>query len=439
MLHKTRPVLAITAAALFTLIVGCASKPKPVADKPTAFWPPYPDEPRLQYLTSFTGSASLEAPKSKFDDLIYGKEVEKELGIKLPYGVAIWNGRIYVCDLRSASITILDLKTRQTLIMGTSGASSLTRPTDIAIAPDGYKYVADLGNNLVVVFDPQDRMVNQIGHKDLKPTGVAVFQDELYVCDFATQQVIVFDRRTGQQRRAIGEKGSGPGQFVRPLGVDVDAQGNVYVCDVLTCQVQQFDPTGKFVKTFGTISANAGGLVRPKHIAVDREGIIFVVDAAFQNVQLFNADGQLYTFFGSAGGHPGSMYLPAGICVDDDPQNLALFQQFVHPAFQAERLVLVTNQFGNNKVAAYALGRLKEGKTVADISMSKGLVPEGTGAPPVAGPGGPIPTTGPAGEPADGPADVPAGHPAPAAAPAATPTVTLDASPTATAGSTGGK
>jgi hypothetical protein len=56
-----------------------------------------------------------------------------------------------------------------------------------------------------------------------------------------------------------------------------------------------------------------------------------------------------------------------------------LFQQFVHPAFQAERLVLVTNQFGDNKVSVYAMGRLKPGKTTADIAASQGVVKLGTG------------------------------------------------------------
>jgi hypothetical protein len=72
-----------------------------------------------------------------------------------------------------------------------------------------------------------------------------------------------------------------------------------------------------------------------------------------------------------------------------------LFQQYVHPAFEAQRLVLVTNQFGDNKVSVYALGHLKEGKTVADISASQGIVPTGVGDPKTSGPGAPLPTTAP--------------------------------------------
>jgi hypothetical protein len=113
-------------------------------------------------------------------------------------------------------------------------------------------------------------------------------------------------------------------------------------------------------------------------MAVDNDGTLYVVDAAFQNVQLFNDVGQVFTFFGSPGSHPGAMYLPAGICVHEG--DLDIFAKYINPAFEAQRLIIVTNQFGLNKISVYALGRLKPGKTVADIAASQGIVPEGTSA-----------------------------------------------------------
>ena len=85
--------------------------------------------------------------------------------------------------------------------------------------------------------------------------------------------------------------------------------------------------------------------------------------------------GQVLTFFGTPGTHPGAMYLPAGVCVHEG--DLELFKDKIHPAFQAERLVLVTNQFGPNKVTVYAMGHLRPGKTVQDIASSQGLIPAG--------------------------------------------------------------
>jgi len=374
---RTLGLSLFTAIAGF-LLMGCASKPKPAPQKAAAFWPQYPDPPRIQYLTSIQRSSDVEPAKSKLDELVLGKEQQQVLPLKKPYGIEMFNGKIYVCDLRSACVTIFDLRNKRTLIMGQGGgADALEWPTDIAIAPDGMKYVSDLNKGRVAVFDAQDRPSQSFALPQMKPVAVAVFQNELYVCDFARQCVLVLDRTSGSFLRAIGKPGTEDGQFIRPLGIDVDTQGNVYVMDVLKCQLQKFDRAGKLITKFGTNSANAGGFVRPKQIAVDREGMIYVTDAAFQNVQVFDQTGRPLTFFGSTGGHPGAMYLPAGITVHEG--DLDLFQQYVHPAFQVQRLILVTNQFGDNKIAVYGMGQLAPGKTIADISASKGVVPAGTG------------------------------------------------------------
>jgi hypothetical protein len=370
------------------MVAGCASKQQ-AQSKPAAFWPPYPDEPRIQYLTSFKSSTDVEPPKSGLDQLIYGKEQQQSLSLNKPYGIRMWSGKIYVCDLRSQAVTVMDVRNKKTLVMGRGGTDNLQWPCDIDITPDGTKYVADNKRGQIAVFDAQDRHVGNLGVAGMVPVGIAVYQNELYVADFAKQQILVLDRISGKQLRTVGSPGQGPGQFIKPLGVAVDKDGNLYVTDVLKCQVQKFNHQGKLLTSFGIISANAGGFVRPKMMAVDKDGIIYVVDAAFQNVQLFDQNGHPLTFFGAAGTHPGAMYLPAGVCVHEG--DLELFAKYVHPAFEAQRLILVTNQFGDDKVAVYALGHLKAGKTVADISNTRGLVPAGTGEQKLTGIGAPLP------------------------------------------------
>jgi hypothetical protein len=77
--------------------------------------------------------------------------------------------------------------------------------------------------------------------------------------------------------------------------------------------------------------------------------------------------------FGGHGNFPGYMDLPAGVAVCDT--GVDLYKDLVHPAFEAKRLVLVTNQWGDNRVAVYAMGELKPGKTVNDIAASKSVIP----------------------------------------------------------------
>jgi DNA-binding beta-propeller fold protein YncE len=356
----------VLALVMTVSMTACAGAPRSGADadEPVrySFWPPLPDEPRIQYLTSYQFSSDVEPEQSAFDRLIFGTEREI-IPIGKPYGVAVFNGCIYVCDIVNPGVVILDLVNRQTRIMYTAGGEQMRQPTDIAIAPDGAKYVADRRVRRIFMFSAEDRHVATFGPRDLIPTGVAVHGDELFVPDLETRSILVLDRFRGTVLRSIG---AGTGLFTSPVGVEVDADGNLYVTDAIRGRVHKFDPDGEPVFTLGEIGDAPGNFVRPKHVAVDDGGVIYVVDAVFQNVQMFNERGELLMFFGSAGYHGGSMSLPAGITVSNDV--LDLFEPYLHPAFEAERIVLVTNQFGLHKVAVYALGRLKEGRTIDDIA-----------------------------------------------------------------------
>lgn len=379
-----RGIVRSLAALLLALAVlsGCATTPD-MGDraKPStySFWPLFPAEPRIQFLTSYALSTDIEPPRSSFENLIYG-EGSDVLLIQKPYGVDMREGKIYVCDIKNPGIVILDLVRHETRLMTTGGVSGLSQPTDLAVAPDGMIYVADVRRGQVFVFDERERHVGIFGRKGMKAAGVAVHGDELYVCDFATQSIVVLDRFTGDILRSFGGPGSEDGQFIRPLGIDVDEEGNIYVVDVIRCRLQKFSPQGKFLQAWGQISDTAGSFVRPKHIAVDEDDIVYVVDAAFGNVQMFNKQGKVLMFFGSAGNHPGHMDLPVGLCVNED--DLELFKDYIHPAFDAQRLIVVTNQFGPDKVSVYAMGQLKEGYRVQDISsvlspMASGILEDG--------------------------------------------------------------
>ncbi|MBT8486890.1 MAG: hypothetical protein HKO59_16170 [Phycisphaerales bacterium] len=362
-------------AAVAVLLAGCASAPTaPGSATAAAFWPPFPAAPRIQYLASYRYSEDVEPARSALDELITGSD-RQVLPIVKPYGVAMWDGKIYVCDTKNAGVVVLDVRNQQTRLMGVSGAGRLTSPTDVAISADGVKYVSDAQRGVVMAYDADERIVATFGFTGFRPTGVAVRGGELYVCDFESRTVHVLDRFTGDRLRVLGEQLAEEEQMAWPLGIDVDPAGNVYVSDVLHCRVRKFAPDGTLLNAFGTIGTNPGNFVRPKHLAVDSDGIVYVVDAGFANVQLFDDSNRLLMFFGSAGAHPGAMQLPAGVCVHDG--DLDLYRELIHPDFQAERLVLVTNQFGPSKVSVYAMGQLRPGVTPRDITAGSVPVPTG--------------------------------------------------------------
>jgi DNA-binding beta-propeller fold protein YncE len=367
----------LTPLASLILLAGCASNTSnqaPAPDKASAFWPPFPDSPHIQYLTSFAVSDDVQAKRGKLEEIMYGKDEERALILNKPYGVKMHEGKIFVCDTSHNALVTLDLRKREVRMIGVAGEGKLVKPIDVAIASDGNKYVADSQRPAVYVFDKNDKFLRLIGAKDFRPVSVAVRGDELYAADFKNHRVIVWNRHNGQQLRTIGKPGLEKGQLAGPLGLALDAEGNLYVSEIVTCRISKFAPDGKFLKAFGNRGDQVGTFTRPKHLDIDADGNLYVVDAAFQNVQMFNNAFKPLMAFGGHGNFPGYMDLPAGIDIHDG--DLDLFQQYVHPAFQAQRLVLVTNQWGDNRVAVYALGKLKDGKTTNDIAASRTIVPQ---------------------------------------------------------------
>ena len=92
--------------ALLALLSGCATGRK-TAPKTYTFFPPSPDEPRVQLLTSFSSDAQL-GRRGNFADFITGGSSAPAPLVK-PYGLALKEGKLFVCDTMAASIQIFDL------------------------------------------------------------------------------------------------------------------------------------------------------------------------------------------------------------------------------------------------------------------------------------------------------------------------------------------
>jgi hypothetical protein len=92
-------------------------------------------------------------------------------------------------------------------------------------------------------------------------------QDNVYLLDGQSLRVIVFDA-TGRYLRQFGKKGGGPGEFQAPLGIGIDAAGNVVVSDVGNRAFIVFTPAGEYVRNV-TFDDEIGF---PMNVLTDRSG-----------------------------------------------------------------------------------------------------------------------------------------------------------------------
>lgn len=126
----------------------------------------------------------------------------------------------------------------------------------------------------------------------------------------------------------------GSGMFVWPHGMDVDAEGNVWVTDAVSAsnvpdgdmrgqQVVKFSPTGDVLMVLGTPGVEGGGpdhFTSPSDIVVGPNGDIFVADGHGGNgnnrVVKFSKDGTFIKAWGKTGYGPGEFRTLHAIAMD---------------------------------------------------------------------------------------------------------------------------
>ncbi len=110
-----------------------------------------------------------------------------------------------------------------------------------------------------------------------------------------------------------GSVGVEDGQFRRPIGIDVDAVGNVYVADNLTGRIQKFDPQGTLLASWGGLGAGDGSFVDLIDVDVDFAGNVYALDFRANTVQRFDPSGEFVTSWPAIGrGQNVLISLPVG-------------------------------------------------------------------------------------------------------------------------------
>jgi uncharacterized protein (TIGR03663 family) len=196
---------------------------------------------------------------------------------------------------RSASESLEQMKEIQTkrvdlqAVATWSGQGSphgpLLRPKGLALGPDGRLYIADAGNSRVAVMDATGQMLSAFGS---------------------------FGETDGAGKQPPG------GQFHEPWGLEVAADGTVYVADTWNNRVQKLSSGLRFLLAWGVGGdvATPEGMFGPRETALDTNGRILVADTGNKRIQAFDASGRFVRSVGGGGGSgDGQFNEPSGVAV----------------------------------------------------------------------------------------------------------------------------
>jgi tripartite motif-containing protein 71 len=245
-----------------------------------------------------------------------------------------------------------------------SRLGELINPFDVAVAPDGTVYVANAGRYGIVRLAARGSRYVGLGPGTADgrfnfPMGIDVAADgAVFVADTNNGRVQVFDA-AGNHRRSFGRLGYLDGEFLRPKSVCCYEAG-VLVADTRNHRVQYVDlQSTRLASDEPVTRAILGGLgdgptdlKLPRYVAADAEKRIYVADAGHAVVKIFNLDGDVVATVGD-----GDFGEPAGIAAAVDGR------LFVADAGAAK--VFAFDEKGRKFGALKGLNGLKEPRGVA--------------------------------------------------------------------------
>lgn len=284
--------------------------------------------PRYTYVGELTGEENFREPQEKktgvsgFFSWLAGlvdKEVTPVILQRPQSGAVDKEGRVYVTDTSRQAVYVFDKKEgRLNVWEGADAGKHFSSPTGIAIGEAGEVYVADADLGLVARLDQSGKSLGVIGLGELtRPVGVAfdAVSRLLYVVDSHAHDIKVFNIE-GRLLRTLGKHGDKPGEFNYPTYMTL-ANGALYVADTMNARVQVMDTVSAQPRlTIGERGLNVGNMVRPKGVAVDDEGNIYVIESYFDHLLVFNRKGEFLMSIGGVGRGVGKFYLPSGVWVD---------------------------------------------------------------------------------------------------------------------------
>ena len=214
-----------------------------------------------------------------------------------PWGIVVdHNGHIFVADHYKHQIHVFNKQRKYIRAFGQQGSGNgqLYNPIGIAVDHDNRLYIGNNGNKRIEVVESDGTFVRQIGAGHLSaPYGVTVHNKHVFVADTGNYRILVFTL-DGQLIRTIGSRGSGPGQFSRPIAVAFapDEDGDMYVADHNNSRIQVFNANGVYQREFGK-----GQLSNPWDIICTTDHHVLVADYGNSRVVIFNTMGQLIQSF----------------------------------------------------------------------------------------------------------------------------------------------
>ena len=288
-----------------------------------------------------------------------------------PRAIKVIDDLVYVADSSNNRVRVFDKDFNHVQDFG--GLGILNGPSSIEQLSTGELAVVSSGDSLVKIFDPADlsaptRVVGnpRVGEDLLSSPNAADYDNkanEVYVADYANSRVVVFDEKSGEVKRQIGQLGYGsnPGDLLVVGGIKL-AGDYLYVTSMFTHDVVVFTKQGEQVARFGSFGTELGQFNRPYSIQVDDDANVYIGELMGGRIQKFSSDYQPLGIIGTPGVGPGKIFTPIRMDLLSD-NSIIVTDYYMHKVVKVD---LETNE----TVGEYGEYGLEEGKLFLPFGIS---------------------------------------------------------------------
>ena len=242
-----------------------------------------------------------------------------------------------IFDCSRPTSTPFNWRAHVSTLAGDGSPAGLSDPFGIAIGRDGAIYLADAGeNNAIRKLTNQGTLITLAGGNDAfnTPSGLAIDTDgNIYVADTSNNRIRkittagVVSTVAGTGIAGYLDGPANGAQFDGPIGVAVDASGNIYVADTYNDRIRKISSEGRVSTLAG---AGRPGYAdgdfttalfdTPCAVVVSVDGILYVADTGNNQLRKITTTGKVTTLPVSFSTelNRSSLRSPAGLALTHD-------------------------------------------------------------------------------------------------------------------------
>ncbi len=205
-------------------------------------------------------------------------------------------------------------------------------PISLAVDAGGRLYIGDGELGRIDVFSPEGDSLGFLGQGDQEfgqPSYMAVLDDldgpHVFVSDSTNHRITRYHGETGAQELVFGGNGTAAGQLISPSGLAV-YQDQLYVVDRGNSRIQVFSKEGVVERIIIPPKDNCGflclfdgasrGRARDAGLWIDRDGNLYLSEASKGQLLILSNAGGFLGQIGEFGSTPGQLRVPGNMVID---------------------------------------------------------------------------------------------------------------------------